>query len=143
MASPPDLRARSMAARAGAESRSGRVPSQNQVWVSRRIPASPCATAAAPVSASEARGPSSLPGKASHVPLLEWGKDGGLLDITDDSEAIRHAAEHVLSGFVGWHQLRHRLPLLGDDHGGPVLLDFFHHPPAPGLELARRQRLQR
>src|SRR2546422_8404544 len=68
MASPPDLSARSMAARAGAESRSGRVPSQNQVWVSRRITASPCATAAALVSASEARGPSSLPREGEPCP---------------------------------------------------------------------------
>src|SRR2546425_10545072 len=90
-----------------------------------------------PGSGLRARGPVDAPG---NIPLVDRWQDGRL-HIAEDLYRPRHAAEHVLPGLVGRHQLGDWLSLLGNDHRRPVLLDLLHHPETPGLEFARRHRL--
>src|SRR5688572_30815830 len=62
-------------------------------------------------------------------------RNHGRLDITHDLGRACHAAEDIDHVILGWHELRHRPPFLGDDDGRPVRPDVLHDLEAPGLEF--------
>src|SRR5262245_5965110 len=67
--------------------------------------------------------------------------EAGGFDITDDRHGSRHTSEDASRRRVHGNELGDWLTLLRDHDGRAVLLDVFHHPEAPCLELSGRHGL--